>query len=214
MKGTEETATHSDTVTTEKRPYDTRLIRQLRDETGAGIKDCQAALNTCGGDKDKAKEWLRKRGLQIAAKKADRTTAEGLVGSYIHSGAKVGVLIEVKCETDFVARNDEVKTLVHHLCLHIAAAKPLFIKREEVPEAILEKEREIIRAQVTGKPEHALQKIIEGKLKKFYAEHCLLEQPFVKNPDKSIQALLDEKIAKVGENLVISRFARYELGHR
>lgn len=188
------------------------MVNDLRAQTGAGLMDCKRALVETNGNVEEAITILRKKGAASAAKRADRVAKEGIIYSYIHTGGKVGVLIEVNCETDFVARNDDFKALVHDLALHIAAANPSFVGREEVPEADLAKEREIASAQVAGKPPAAVQKIVEGKLEKYYATVCLLDQPFVKQPEKSIKEILTETIAKTGENMVVRRFTRYQLG--
>lgn len=188
------------------------MVNDLRAQTGAGLMDCKRALVETNGNVEEAITILRKKGAASAAKRADRVAKEGVVYSYIHTGGKVGVLIEVNCETDFVARNDDFKALVHDLALHIAAANPSVVSREEVPEADLAKEREIAAAQVAGKPPAAIQKIVEGKLEKYYATVCLLDQPFVKQPEKSIKEILTETIAKTGENMVVRRFTRYQLG--
>lgn len=187
-------------------------VNDLRSQTGAGLMDCKRALVETNGNVDEAITILRKKGAASAAKRAERTAKEGVVESYIHVGGKVGVLIEVNCETDFVARNDEFKAFVKDLCLHIAAANPICVTREEVPAADIAKETEIAAAQVVGKPPAAAQKIIEGKLEKYFSGIVLLDQPFVKDPEKSIKALLTDKIAKTGENIVVRRFVRYQLG--
>ena len=189
-----------------------QLVSTLREKTGAGLLDCKKALTESSGDLDQAETILRKKGVASAAKKAGRVANEGLIESYIHLGGKVGVLIEVNCETDFVAKTDEFKTLCRDLCLQIAAASPIYVGREQVPESDLAKEREIAASQAAGKPPAAVQKIVEGKIEKYYSSVCLLEQPFVKNPDQSIKDLLTAKIAKLGENLVIRRFIRYQVG--
>jgi elongation factor Ts len=188
------------------------MVNDLRAQTGAGLMDCKRALVETNGNVEEAITILRKKGAASAAKRADRVAKEGLIYSYIHTGGKVGVLIEVNCETDFVARNEDFRGLVHDLALHIAAANPSVVSREEVPEADLAKEREIATAQVAGKPPAAIQKIVEGKLEKYYATVCLLDQPFVKQPEKSIKEMLTETIAKTGENMVVRRFTRYQLG--
>jgi elongation factor Ts len=189
-----------------------QAVADLREKTGAGLLDCKKALTEANGNVEEAITILRKKGAASAAKKADRATKEGIVESYIHVGGKVGVLIEVNCETDFVARNEDFKTFVKDLCLQIAAASPLYVSREEVPEAELQKEREIAAAQVQGKPPAAVQKIVEGKLEKYYSTVCLVDQPFVKQPEKTVKDMLTEKIAKIGENIQIRRFVRYQLG--
>ncbi len=188
------------------------MVNDLRGQTGAGLLDCKKALTESNGNVEEAITILRKKGAASAAKKADRMTKEGLIESYIHVGGKVGVLIEVNCETDFVARNDEFKAFVRDLCLQIAAASPLYVSREQVPEADLAKEREIAGAQVVGKPPAAAQKIIEGKLERFYSTVCLLDQPFVKIQEKSVKDFLTETIAKTGENIQVRRFVRFQLG--
>ena len=193
-------------------PITAQMVSELREKTGAGLLDCKKALTEANGNLEEAITILRKKGAASAAKKADRTTKEGLIESYIHVGGKVGVLLEVNCETDFVARNDEFRAFCKDVCLQIAAANPLFVAREEVPEAELAKEREIAVAQVQGKPPAAVQKIVEGKLEKFYSTVCLLDQPFVKLPEKSVKEVLTEKIAKMGENIQVRRFTRYQLG--
>ncbi len=189
-----------------------QMVNDLRTATGAGLLDCKKALTEANGNAEEATTILRKKGAASAAKKADRATREGLIESYIHVGGKVGVLIEVNCETDFVARNDDFKAFVKDLCLQIAAANPTVVSREQVAEADLAKEREIAAAQVQGKPPAAVQKIVEGKLEKFYSTVCLLDQPFVKIPEKTIKEILTEKIAKIGENIQVRRFVRFQLG--
>jgi elongation factor Ts len=191
-----------------------QLVKELREKTGAGILDCQKALAENGDNIEKAIDFLRQKGLAAAQKKAGRETNQGLVHAYIHMGGKIGVLIEVNCETDFVARNDEFKTFVNDLALQVAAAKPSYVKREDVPGAIIDKERMIYEGQAKemGKPPAAWPKIIEGKLEKFYQESCLIEQAFIKDPAVTIKDLLSQKIAKIGENINIRRFTRYQLG--
>lgn len=189
-----------------------QMVNELRSATGAGLLDCKKALTEANGNVDEATTILRKKGAASAAKKADRTTKEGLIESYIHVGGKVGVLIEVNCETDFVARNDDFKQLCKDLCLQIAAANPMYVSREQVPEADVTKEREIAAAQVLGKPPAAVQKIVEGKLDKFYSTICLIDQPFVKLPEKTVKEIITEKITKIGENIQIRRFTRFQLG--
>lgn len=190
------------------------LVKQLRERTGAGMMDCKKALTETNGDMDKAIEFLREKGLAAAAKKAGRIAAEGLVDAYIHGDGRIGVLIEVNIETDFAAKNEEFKTFVKDLALQVAASKPEYIRREEVPSDIIEKEKEILRAQAIneGKPEKIVDKMVEGRIEKYYKEVCLLEQPFIKDPDKSVQQLLTEKIATIGENINIRRFVRFERG--
>jgi len=189
-----------------------QMVSTLREKTGAGLLDCKKALAEANGDLDQAETILRKKGVASAAKKAGRTANEGLIESYIHLGGKVGVLIEVNCETDFVAKTDEFKSLCRDLCLQIAAASPTVVSRESVPEADVAQEREIAAAQVAGKPPAAVQKIVEGKLEKYFSTVCLLDQPFVKKPEQTIKDLLTERIAKLGENIIIKRFVRFQLG--
>lgn len=188
------------------------MVADLRSKTGAGLMDCKKALTENEGDFDAALDWLRKKGIASAEKKAGREASEGLVESYIHLGGKVGVLVEVNCETDFVAKTDDFKQLVRDIGMHIAAASPVVVNREDVPEELLEKEREIASAQAEGKPPQAIQKIVEGKLEKYYSQVALLEQPFVKNPDQTVKDLITEQISKLGENIVIRRFARFQIG--
>jgi len=188
------------------------MVAELRDKTGAGLLDVKKALEESQGNAEQAETLLRKKGVASAAKKAGRSTSEGLIESYIHFGSKVGVLVEVNCETDFVAKTDDFKTFCRDVCLQIAAASPTYVRREDVPEAELAKEREIAVAQVQGKPPAAIQKIVEGKLEKYYSNVCLLEQPFVKDNTRTIKDILTEKIAKLGENMQVRRFVRYQLG--
>jgi len=192
----------------------TTLVKELREKTGAGILDCQKALVEAGNDIEKAIEHLRQKGLAAAQKKAGRETNEGLIASYVHPGNRIGVLVEVNCETDFVARNEEFQSFVKDIALQVAASSPSFVKREDVPAGLVEKERSIYQAQAKemGKPAAAWPKIIEGKLEKFYQESCLLEQVFIKDPTLTIKDLLAQKIAKIGENITIRRFTRYQLG--
>jgi elongation factor Ts len=188
------------------------LVKQLRDKTNAGMMDCKNALVESAGDLSKAEDILRKKGIASASKKASRTAKEGVVASYIHLQGQVGVLVEINCETDFVAKNDIFRDLVKDITLHIAAAHPLYVSREQVPAESVEKEREIYRAQVTGKPANIVEKIVEGKVDKFFSNFCLLDQAFIKNPDQTIKELVSSKIAELGENIVIRRFARYAVG--
>lgn len=188
------------------------MVAELRSKTGAGLMDCKKALSENGGEFEAAVDWLRKKGIASAEKKAGREASEGLIDSYIHLGGKVGVLVEVNCETDFVAKTDDFKQLVRDLGMHIAAASPLVVSREDVPEELLDKEREIAGAQAEGKPPQAIQKIIEGKLEKYYSQVALMEQPFVKNPDQTVKDLITEQISKLGENIVIRRFSRFQIG--
>ena len=189
-------------------------VKDLRERTGAGMMDCKKALTESAGDKDKAVEWLRKKGLSSAAKKAGRVAAQGLVSSYIHGEGRIGVLVEVNSETDFVARNDKFQDFVRDLSMHIAAAAPLCVKEEELPADEVEKEKDILKAKALeeGKKAEFLDKIIDGQIKKWMKDKVLLSQPFVKDPDKSVSDILNETIAAIGENIVIRRFARFELG--
>lgn len=191
-----------------------QLVKALRDKTSAGMMDCKRALTEAGGDIEKAEDILRKKGIASAGKKASRAAKEGIIASYIHMQGKVGVLIEVNCETDFVAKNEAFREFVKDVTLHIAAASPICISREEVPAAIIEREREIARGQdaVKGKPENIIEKIVEGKIDKFYSTVALLEQAYIKNPDLTIQDLVKSKIAELGENIIIRRFVRYAVG--
>ena len=189
-------------------------VKQLRAKTGAGMMDCKAALAEAGGDMDKAIDLLRKRGLASAAKRAGRATRDGVIGHYIHLGGKVGVLVEVNCETDFVARTDDFQTLARELAMQVAAADPKYVGREDVPADVLEKEREIYRAQfaASGKPAQVIDKIAEGKLESYYAQACLLEQPSVRDPSLTIKQMIASAVAKTGENVTVSRFVRFKLG--
>ena len=191
-----------------------KLVKELRDRTGVGMMDCKKALVETSGDVEKAIKYLREKGLSAAAKRAGRETKEGSIFSYIHPGAKLGVLVEVDCETDFVARTDDFQELGKNLAMQVAASSPLTVNREELPEDVIEREREIFKAQAlsSGKPENVVDKIVEGKLEKFYHEICLLEQPFVKNDKETVEDLLKATIAKLGENIVIKRFTRFQLG--
>jgi elongation factor Ts len=187
-------------------------VKELRIKTNAGMMECKKALSESGGDLDKAIEVLRKRGVSLASKKSSRATKEGLVVSYIHMNNKIGVLLEINCETDFVARNEEFKNFAKELSMQIAAASPLYISKEEVPEESLAKEKEIIKEQNKNKPEQALEKIVEGKINSYYQDVCLLEQPYIKDPKVMIKTLLTDLIGKIGENIVVRRFTRYQLG--
>ena len=191
---------------------DPKLVKQLREKTNAGMMDCKRALTESGGDLEKAEAALRTKGIASAGKKASRATKEGIVASYIHLQGKVGVLVEVNCETDFVAKNDNFREFVKDITLHIAAAHPLYVSRDEVPEKMVAGERSIFEGQVKGKPENVISKIVEGKLDKFYSTVCLLEQGFIKNPDQTIKELVATKISELGENIVIRRFTRYLVG--
>ena len=189
-------------------------VKELREKTGAGMMDCKKALAETGGDIQKAVDFLRQKGLAAAAKKADRTAADGAVGAYVHPGGKVGVLIEINCETDFVARTAEFQSLLKDIAMQVAAANPRFVRREEVSAEELEKEKAIYRQQAleTGKPEKVIDKIVEGKMDRFYSEACLLDQAFIKDPDKSVTDVVNDAIARLGENIQVRRFARYHLG--
>jgi elongation factor Ts len=191
---------------------DPQLVKQLRDKTNAGIMDCKRALAETGGDLEKAEAVLRTKGIAGASKKASRATKEGIVASYIHLQGKVGVLVEVNCETDFVAKNEKFREFVKDITLHIAAAHPLYVNRDEVPARLIESERAIYEGQVKGKPENVISKIVAGKLDKFYSTVCLMEQGFIKNPDQAVKELVATKIAELGENIVIRRFTRYLVG--
>jgi len=190
------------------------LVKQLRDKTGAGMMDCKGALAESVGDMEKAIEILRKKGLASAAKRAGRATNNGIIGHYIHMGGKVGVLVELNCETDFVARTDDFQGLAREIAMHIAAADPRYVRREEVPAEVLEKEREIYRAQFagSGKPANVIEKIIEGKLDSYYSQVCLLDQPSVRDPNVTINQMVAAATAKTGENVTITRFVRFKLG--
>lgn len=189
-----------------------KMVGELREATGAGLMNCKKALVEANGNFDEAIELLRKKGEATAAKKSGREASEGIVDSYIHLGGKVGVLVEVNCESDFVAKTDDFKQLVRDIAMHIAAAQPICVSRDDVDPAIIEEERKIAEGQAEGKPEQAIAKIVEGKLNKFLSESCLLEQTFVKNPDQTIQELLTSMIAKMGENIVVKHFARFQIG--
>ena len=191
-----------------------QMVKELRERTGAGMMDCKNALLESNGQMEVAIDVLRKKGLASAAKKAGRVTAEGAVGSYIHAGGKIGVLVEVNCETDFVARTDDFQELVRDIAMHIAAVDPRFVRREEVTEDVLARERAVQREKTLaeGKPEKVVDKIVEGRMEKFFAEHVLLEQPFVKDPDKTVGDLITAKVAKIGENVQVRRFSRFKLG--
>lgn len=190
------------------------MVKNLREKTGAGMMECKKALAETNGDFEKAIEALRKRGLAAAAKKSGRIAAEGLVGTYIHAGGSIGVMVELNCETDFVAKTDDFRGLLHDICLHIAAHNPTYLSPEEVPAAIVEKEKQIAMDQCKqeGKPQQVWEKIAEGKVKKYYDETCLLEQSFVKDPNKKVKDILQEAVARIGENLRVRRFTRFEMG--
>ncbi len=191
-----------------------KLVKELRDKTGAGMMDCKKALTETNGDMDKAVEYLREKGIAKAAKKADRIAAEGVVESYIHAGGRIGVLVEVNCETDFVAKTDEFKAFVRDVAMQIAAMNPKYVRSEEIPESEVEKERQLLRQQALeeGKPEKIVDKMVEGRLKKHFKEICLLDQAYVKDPDKTVDQMVKEMIAKIGENINVRRFVRFEMG--
>lgn len=189
-------------------------VRDLREKTNAGIMDCKRALQEAGGDLEKAVVFLREKGLAAAAKKASRGASDGVVSSYIHGGGKIGVLIEVNCETDFVARTEEFQALVRDLAMQVAASSPRYVAKDEVSDAVLEEERKIFRAQAaeSGKPENVIERMVEGKIAKFFSDVCLLDQPYVKDPQRTVGQLVTDAIAKIGENIVVRRFARFQLG--
>jgi len=190
------------------------LVKDLRQRTGAGVIDCKTALRESKGDINAAIDYLRRKGLATAAKKAGRIATDGLISSYIHAGGKIGVLVEINCETDFVAKTEDFQTFVKNIAMHIAAANPQYIRREDIPAEVLEKEREIYRTQAMdlGKPERVVDKIVEGKMERYYSEVCLLEQTYIKDSDLTVKEILDSMIAKLGENISIRRFARFQLG--
>jgi elongation factor Ts len=192
----------------------TAMVKEIRDATGAGILDCREALEATEGDLEAAVSQLRKKGLAEAAERADREASEGLIEVYSHIGSRIGVMLEINCETDFVARTTEFQTLAHDLTLHIAFAAPLYTSRDEVPDAAIEAEKAVYRAQALeeGKPEHIIDRIVEGKLEKYFKTVCLMEQPFVKDEDRPVEEILKDQIARLGENIVVRRFVRYELG--
>ena len=187
-------------------------VKKLRDKTSAGMMECKQALKAASGDVEKAIEFLRKNGIAKAEKKASRTAGQGLVESYIHTGGRIGVLLEINCETDFVARGDDFKGLVKDVCMQIAAANPMYVSRDEVPQISIDKEKEIYRSQMKDKPEAVIEKILDGKLAKYYSEVCLLEQPYIKDPNLKVKDLVTAVVAKLGENIVVKRFARFALG--
>ena len=191
-----------------------QLVKELRERSGAGMMDCKKALVETNGDMEAALKYLKEKGLSQAAKKAGRIAAEGLVDAYIHMGGRIGVLVEVNCETDFVAKTAEFQEFVKDIAMHIAASNPEYVSREDVPEDVIAREKEIFKAAALneGKPEHIVDKIVDGRIEKFLSEICLLEQPFIKDPDLTVQQVLTEKIAKIGENISIRRFARFERG--
>lgn len=190
------------------------MVKELRDKTGAGIMDCKAALTESDGNIEAAIDFLRKKGIATAKKRAGRAASEGTIQSYIHMGGKIGVMVEVNCETDFVAKNDDFRDFAKNIAMHIAATNPVGITPEDVPEDIIEREKDIYRAQAleTGKPENILDKIAEGKLLKYFKENCLLQQPYVRDPDMTVEDLLNETIGKIGENITIRRFCRFQIG--
>ena len=193
---------------------DAKQVKRLREKSGVGMMDCKKALQDAGGDEEKALNNLRERGMAKAAKKASRTASDGIIDAYIHHGDKVGVLIELNSETDFVAKNDEFRELARNLCLQVAATNPSYLRKEEVPAEIIEQEKDILRRQALneGKPEKVIDKIIEGRINKFYQDNCLLEQTYVKDEDKTVNDLVVETVAKLGENIIVRRFARFEVG--
>ena len=188
------------------------LVKKLREKTGAGYSHCKDALKEAGSDIDKAVEILRKKGISVAMKKIGRAAKQGLVGSYIHMGGKIGVLVEVNCETDFVAKTEDFKNFVKEVAMQIAAANPRYVRAEDVPAAVIDKEKEILREGITGKPKEVADKIVEGKLQKFYQEVCLMEQPSIRDPNTKIKDLLTNTILKIGENILVRRFARLQVG--
>lgn len=190
------------------------MVKELRELTGAGMMDCKKALTETEGNIEKAVDFLREKGLAAAAKKAGRVAAEGVVETYVHGGGRIGVMVEINCETDFVAKTDDFKSLAHDIALQIAAKNPMVVRREEVSEEVLEHEREVLRAQALneGKPANIVEKMIVGRIEKYYKEICLMEQEFIKDPDKTISQLINEKIAKIGENITVRRFTVYQLG--
>jgi len=189
-------------------------VKKLRFKTSAGMMECKNALKESDGDIEKAVEILRKKGSAKAAKKASRVAGQGVIESYIHMGNRIGVLVELNCETDFVARNAEFKTIARELAMQVAAANPMYVSKDDIPEDVIEKEKDIFRSQVTGKPEDVTEKIVEGKLQKYFSEVCLVDQPYIKDPNVKIKDLLTQLISKIGENIVINRFMRYEVGEQ
>jgi elongation factor Ts len=190
------------------------VVKELREKTGAGMMDCKKALGETGGDLDKAVDYLRQKGLAAAAKKADRAAADGSVAAYVHPGGKIGVLVEINCETDFVARTAEFQGLLKDIAMQVAAANPRYVRRDDVPSGELEREKSIYRQQAveTGKPANVVDKIVEGKMERFYSEICLMEQSFIKDPDKKVNDVMNDAVARLGENIRVRRFARYHLG--
>jgi elongation factor Ts len=192
------------------------MVKELREKTGAGFMDCKEALASCGGNMEEAVLWLRKKDKIKAEKKAHRVAADGLIGSYIHAGGKLGVLVEVNCETDFAAGTADFKELVKDICMQVAAAEPRYVTRDEIPQDVIEREKEVVLSQAkdSGKPEKAIPSIVEGKLKQFFKESCLLEQSFIRDPKITIRDVIEAKIAKIGENITVQRFVRFKLGDR
>lgn len=201
-------------MATPEKSIPAQLVKELRDRTGAGFSDCKNALTESAGDIEQAINLLRKKGQAAAAKKAQRATSEGIVGSYIHAGGKIGAIVEVNCESDFVARTEDFQRLCHDLAMHVAATDPRFLRREQVTQEILDREREIFReqAKATGKPDPVIEKIVNGKMEKFYEENCLYEQHFIKDEGLTVKEMVDQLIAKIGENISIRRFARFKVG--
>jgi elongation factor Ts len=193
---------------------DAKAVKALREKTGAGMMDCKRALQESGGDEEKAIVILREKGLAAASRRAGREASEGIIDSYIHLGGKIGVLVEVNCETDFVARNDEFREFVRNICLQVAASNPLYVSKDDVPPSEVDREREILRGQALreGKPEKVIDRIVEGRIGKYYQENCLLEQPYVREPEQTVSDLLSDLIARIGENIVIRRFTRFAVG--
>jgi elongation factor Ts len=190
---------------------DAKIIMTLRRQTGAGVLDAKVALEECEGDVEKAADILRKKGQAKAAKKSDRETSEGSIASYVHATGKVGAMVAMACETDFVAMNEDFKALAHDIAMHITAAKPQWLSRSDVPEELLAKERDVARGQAVGKPEDIVEKIVEGKVEKFYAEHCVLEQTYIKDEDMTVQQVIDQAVARLGENIQLVQFSRFSL---
>ncbi len=193
---------------------DAKAVKALREKTGAGMMECKKALQEAGGDEEKAVAVLREKGLVAAARRAGQAATQGVVDAYIHLGGKIGVLVEINCETDFVARTDQFREFTRNICLQVAASNPLYIEKDDVPPDILDRERAILRGQALreGKPEKVIERIVEGRIAKYYQENCLLEQPYIKDPDQSVRDLLTELIARIGENIVVRRFSRFALG--
>jgi elongation factor Ts len=189
-----------------------KMVGELRERSGAGLMDCKRALVECGGDFDQATTWLRKKGMASAAQKGGRVAADGVVEAYIHTGGRIGVLLQLHCETDFVAKNDQFRSLARDICMHIAAANPIHVSEDQIPADVWEREREIAESQLAGKPPHAIAGIVKGKLEKFAAGICLLKQPFIKNPDITVGDLIRESIGRIGENIRVGGFARFQIG--